>query len=480
MTRISRFFGSAHQLRLLLLAVWLLANTPTQAALPPVPDSLKALVRAAPAGSVARGRALLRVAAAYRAAADSAGVFAYAALASTEARARLDGETEARALTVRAEYRCQADELQRALLLLQRAERLLGPTGAPDARAAVHYYQGWAHNGLGHKAEAFGHYRRAYALYGQVRNRHQQAEVLSDVGVWYLDHGRLDSAAAYLYPALRWHRRLHSGPAYESTGLSNLGILFDMQHRKAEAAAFTRQSLALDASIHDSVAYVQGLENLAGIVADRDSLRPALHLYRRALGLYRRLGLTGQLAIPYTKLADLFGRLGLPDSVEYYHTLAIRRLLAQRSAPTEVARSMASLAQFYLTQNRLTEARHWATEALSRTDTLIPGDGAKALQTLHRVAARQTDYRAAYRYALREQRTQLAAAAAEADQVSENLRARYGTTEAEAQLRRLQAAQQAEARRHQRQTQGLAATAALLALLLVGGWWRRRRARQVR
>ncbi len=480
MMRTLRLRGPGNRLLLPVLLL-LLANTPSRAALPPVPDSLKALVRAAPAGSVARGRALLRVAAAYRAAADSTGVFAYAALASTEARARLDGETQARALTVRAEYLCQADELQRALPLLQRAERLLGPRGASDARAAVNYFQGWANAGLGRKAEAFSHYRRAYQLYGRVQDRHQQAEILSAVGVWYLGEGLLDSAAAYLYPALRLHRRLHSRPEYESTVLSNLATLYHLQHREAPAAAFTRQALALDGTTGDSVAYVQTLDNLASIVAARDSVPAALRLYRRALGLYRRLGLTGRLAISYTKLADGYVRLAVSDSVERYYTLAIRQLLTQGSAPADVARPMASLAQFYLTQDRLTEARHWAEQALSRADTTRAAGLAKPLRTLHLVAARQADYRTAYTYALREQRARLAAAAAEASQLSEDLRARYGTTEAEAQLRRLQAARQAEAHRYRRQTQGLGATTGLLALLLVGGaWWRRRRTRRGR
>ncbi|MBJ6110802.1 tetratricopeptide repeat protein [Hymenobacter sp. BT523] len=442
----------------MLQALLPLAARAQVASLPPVPDSLRAALKAAPAAGAARAAVLLRIADAYWEPFDSAGVVQYAEEAERVARRAQQPVLAGRALDLRGNYYREAGDVSRALGLLQQAGPLLRT--APSAVLANYrYHLGMAHGDLNQPAQAFQLYREAYQLAGT--NADLRAEILNSRGILFARQNRLDSAAVNLFRAVRLHHR-RGNRGSEAAALGNLALIYAQQKRWAEAAAYTRQGKALETALRDTVALATSWLNLGTVLLSRDSARAALPCLRLALHLQQRAHLTGAAPITWNTLAKAYEHLNRPDSARYYFA----KVLAQRrriGRPAELSVALKSLAGFYLRQGQWPQAESYARQVLALPRQALESNQVlDALDVLRQVAAHRRDFAAAYAWQTRAQALRDSLRALADTRITEEQRARYETDRAEARVRELTQRQQVTELRSQRQLLGAGLAAVLL------------------
>jgi|GEM_PF-881792 len=452
------------------------------APLPPPPDSLKVSLRVA-STPAARADALLRIAQAYFGPFDSTAVIGYALAAEQAARQAADRSLEGQAVDLRGSYFMQSGDLKRAAPLLHRAEQLL-------AKAPLHPRVNNLRNlgdlyvDMNRNSLALRFFRRAFALAaglpGQDRLA-QQASLLNSIGAFYYRQDRLDSTTVYMFRALKLKQQLKDTLGI-ATVLGNLGNCLFKQGRYADASRYARQCYALERSVGDSVAFSQTLGYLVKIAAARDSLPKALQLCRLQYRLYERLKMEASLPHVDIALAQLFGRLQQHDSVVYHYERAARRA-RQVGAGADVGEAVSNLAAYHLERGRLNEAAAWARQGMALdSNSSSPGSRRLLLSVQQQVAERRGDFAQAYRYLQQLRTLELKQQALDNRQLTENLRVRYETEQAEQQVSLLQATQrglrqETELQRLRRQRE----VSALAGLLLVagGGFWQVRRRRSI-
>lgn len=457
-----------------LLSVGLAGALRAQPALPPPPDSLRALVAAAPAPDAARLRALLRVSRALAKAVQPAAL-PYTVAAEQLARQLGDSAAVGRALDCRGAYYLELELPQPAAPLLTRAEALLRHA-PPPWQAANFENLGYLYTNQNQPQQALRYYRRAYARYDAPATRGQQADVLNSIGLLYLPQNQADSASAYFYRALRLHHAL--GDRRQEAGtLSNLAALSYYRDQRAEALRLARQAFVVGGPQLDSVSQATFYHQL-GIFLVPDSPAAALRYLRRALTIRLRKRMAGALYTSYQALGSVYEATAQPDSAEYYFRAGMLQH-RQGGAPWQKGLTLLELALFYARQQRYTEAATLARQALAlRGDEHLPaGDQTTPYQILREVAEAQHDYAAAYRYLQQEKATADSLSARENEVLVADLRVGYQTEQLEQQARI--ASLQADRAQGRIRLLGTAALALALVLALTGAfYWRLRRSRQ--
>ncbi len=438
--------------------------------LPPVPDSLRAVVAAKPADAAT----LLRVAQAYLEPFDSVGVVAYAQAAERAAYHTRQPLLAGRALDLRGDYYRQAGQPRLALPLLRRAGELLA-TAPAGQQAQQRYHLGMAYGDLGQPGRALALYREAGRL--GTADRHLRADIYNSRGLVYYRQHRFDSAVVNYFRALRLTPGL-PGTGTESATLGNLGLVYLRQRRWAEAAHYFRAGKALEAAQGDTMALASSWQYLGQALLGRDSLPAALHCLRLSERLARRSHLANYLPDAWRLLGQTYQRLAQPDSARAYLPRAVAAQ-RQRGAAGMVAGALHALAGFYLQQGQWALAEQTARQIATAPGTNL-GWQAQGWGILRQVALHRADYPAAYAALAHERALQDSLRARDNHELTEALRNEYETDQAQTQVQALR--REGEVLRLQSQRQTLA-TALGAVVLLAGaglglGAYRRRQLRR--
>lgn len=445
-----------------------------QAARPPVPDSLRAVLAAARPGSPAHAAALLRIGQAYVQPFDSAGVVSYTVAAEQAAYQAKQPVVAGLALDVRGDYYRQAGHAALGRPLLERAGPLLATAPAAQ-QAAQRYHLGMALGDLGQPAQALTLYREAARLGGT--DWQLQANILNSTGLIYYRQNWLDSAAANFFRALRLTPGLGStGP--ESATLGNLGLVYLKQRRWAEAAHYFRRGKALEVAAGDTMSLASSWQYLGRALLGRDSLAAALGCLRVAERLAQHSHLANYLPATWMLLGQTHQRLRQPDSARFYlgQAVAAQR---RRGPAGNLAPALAALAGFYAQQQQWAAAEQTARQIAAAPGTNL-GVQAQAWELLRQVALHRRDYAAAYAALARQQALQDSLRALDNQQLTELLRASYETDQAEAAVLRLRREGEVLQLRRQQQTlfTVLGAVLVLAGVGLALGAYRRRQLRR--
>jgi signal transduction histidine kinase len=471
----------------LLLLLALLRVVPGGAApLPPPPDSLRAVLAAAPAGSAQRIDALLRIA---RAQLDPPlpAALAYAQAAEQEARRQGNDVGMGQALDVQGDFHWLSQQPARALPFLGRAEPLL--RGAePGVRALNLYHLAVTYTDLRRQRPALAYYRRAYALAALAPDSAvQRAEIINSLGVFYLSYERPDSAAYYLFRAVRRQHAL-GRPQAEASTLNNLSAVFYQREQYPTSVRYARQALSIQRTLADTIGQLETLNTLAVLAqhdspdskrAGHDSLLAAMRYYQTAARLVRHLHQPGTQAELAFSMGQLYLRLGRPDSAEAGLRRALHWFLREDDEAASCSPRM-ELGRLMFSQGRLDEASSQLQQArsIARRHGQIP-DELTALDLLASVAVRRSDYRMAYRLSQRQKALGDSLVVLDNRRLTAELRARYETEQAEQQVALLTKQQEVVSLRQQRTA--IAGVAGALLLLGAGAGllaWYRRRQRQ--
>lgn len=439
--------------------------------LPPPPDSLRAVVRAA-ATERAQALAALRVARAFIEEIDSAAV-PWAEHAEELARRLADPVLEGEALDARGNFYRWSRDLTRAQPLLERATALLADGPAP-ARAANHYHLGMLYGDLHQFRRALRSYRLARGLFGERADATQRAEVLNSIGLVHLYAGRLDSATAAFLQAARAHHQLDNRQS-EAAALGNLALALLQQERYGEAARYARQALALEQADGDSAAIGETYFYLGRIALKADSLALALRYARLSARVLQDHHEYGVALRAFHIMGEVWQRRGRYDSAVFY----LRRVRAgyrQLHLASQELPLAAQLADYYGAAGRWPAARALADSVLRQTgadsSTTALDAALLALGVLRREAESRHDTERAYALLLRELALRDRRQRAENARTTTELRIAYEAEQAEEQLRLLQTQQEVARLRQQRER--LLLGLGLVVTLVIGGWAVRR------
>ncbi|MGI4875563.1 MAG: tetratricopeptide repeat-containing sensor histidine kinase [Janthinobacterium lividum] len=467
---------------LLLLALGLAGPQPGQAqrrpsALPPAPDSLRPLLRAATTPS-ARAGVLLRIGQAFFEPFDSAGVVQYAEAAEQAARRLADNDLVGRALDLRGEYYRESGNLRQAAPLLQQAEQLLAAAPRQPAYANVLYHRAMLYGDLNRFDQAHRYFRQALGLFRHLGDAAQAAEVLNSTGLLFQKQQQPDSATWYLFGAVRAQQQLGRRLA-AAAALGNLGLLYAGLKRYPEAARYLRQGYAIEASVGDSVALAVTIQNLGTLALLRDSLPQALGYLHQGLRLKQRKKLVGEYYYSFMSIGESYRRLHRPDSAIAYFRRAISST-TRYGRPGDQAQAMTKLAQMYQQTRHPAEAAQLARQVLALGQrNLPPPTWLLTLRVLQEVAAQQGNYPQAYTWLQQIQAEQQQQQAQENQRLTEELRVGYETEQAEQRVMLLEKDRELTQLRARQQAVGGALLVAL-ALALAGALVWRYRQRQRR
>ncbi|MBO2009364.1 ATP-binding protein [Hymenobacter negativus] len=453
--------------------------------LPPAPDSLRALLGQALPDTPARTAALLRVTRAYAQAVDPRTV-PYAQAAAAQARQLADAISQGRALDVLGRYYSQTYDDARALPLLRQAEPLLAEV--PPAERVSHLtHLADAYAALRRPGPARSLYGRAYALVATVPPAQRgalQADLLNSLGALTLENEQYDSAAYFLYAALRRQQQLGRVQAEAETML-NVAALHYFRKQFGPATRFARQALARQRQLHDTLALAQTYNYLGTLAREQpDSLRAALTYFRAAGRQWRRNHQEAQLQLVFNNLATTYRLLKEADSTEvnYRRALAVQQQHNQITS-IELGRTQTNLAGLLVIQHRLAEAQQLGRSALQLAEhDHQPTDAIEALAVLRDVALARHDYPTAYHLLERQQELGQTESRRQNERLVEELRVGYETEQAEQQVALLTQQQEVARLRQQRTTVATIAALLLLAGAAAGGvlLYRRRQRRQER
>ena len=409
---------------------------------------------------------------------------ALARRAEAAARALPNDTLRGLALDVQGDYHWQRTEPALALPLLLAAGPLLAAAG-PGSRARHQYHLAATHTDLRQRRPALAAYRRAFLLAGQAADSAvQRAEIVNSLGVFYLTFDRPDSAAYYLFRALRRQQALHR-PEAEASTLTNLGAVFYQRQQYAVAAGYARQALALQRQLADTLGQANAFNTLAVIAArlpSPDSLRAALRYYRAAAQALAALHLSADAAQADHAQGTVYQRLGRPDSAEVRFRSALRLYAAAHDSASATYPALALADLLVGQRRRLPEAAALA-EAVRRLAHRSgrPEDERTALNLLANLATLRRDYRAANAL-LRQERTLADSLTAHDNRrLTAELRAQYETEQAQQRVRVLETARELSGLRQQRTVAGLLAALLLAvgaAAVGVGRYRRRQRRRE--
>jgi hypothetical protein len=468
---------------LLLLTLLLWAAASLAAPLPPPPDSLRAVLAAAPAGSARRVAALLRVA---RAQLDPPlpAALAYAQAAEQEARRQHDDRGAGEALDVQGDFYWLSQQPARGLALLQRASTLLHAAD-PGIRALNFYHLAVTYTDLRRRRPALASYRQAYALAALASDSAvQRTEIINSLGVFYLSYERPDSAAYYLFRAVRRQHAL-GRPLAEASSLGNLSAVFYLRGQYATSSRYARQALALQRTLGDTIGQLETLNTLAVLAqhqtrntyeASPDSLRAALRYYQASARLAQRLHQPGNSAELAFSMGQLYLRMGQPDSAEAGLRRSLRWYLREGDEAASCSPRL-ELARLMISRHRPAEASYQATQARSIAHRYgQTHDELTALDLLATLAVRRNDYRRAYNLSQRQNALSDSLVTLDNRRLTAELRAGYETEQAEHKVALLTQQQEVASLRQQRTA--IAGIAGALLLLGAGAamlaWYRRR------
>ena len=435
------------------VGLWLLPGLPALAqpaapALPPPPDSLRAVAAAArtPAEQVVTWT---RIGAAYTEEIDPRAE-PYLRAAEQLARRLADSVGVGRARRTRGYYLHLSNRIAQGLPELQAARRLLAAAPPRDrGLAALYLAQAYADNFQ--EKPALAAYAEAERLFQDANDRVQLAELANSKGVLYMNLERYGVATKYLYTAANEFRALRK-PQAEAVTLFNIASVYVMQRLIWKADTVAAQSAAAARRAGDTLQWATALQLRAMCASERDDHARALTLLRqvrRLAGAHPGIN-TARLTLNF---ANAFSDLGLPDSVDFY----VGRAIAMLEASGQIASPVGSIALANQAYARAVKGQLAEATALAdRSEKLHPQlsadlDTRRLLVTVRRLAAAGSGrWPEAYRLLLDEYHLTDTVKSQRLNRATEELRTRYETDRAEQAARDASAlaeAQQARARR---------------------------------
>ncbi len=170
------------------------------------------------------------------------------------------------------------------------AQRVLGLATLDDGdRGRVERVAGLAQRMSGKPGLAEAHLLEALALFRAVGEVWGEASVLGNLGLLFMERGRMDEAGKAQEQALALHRSVRHRKG-EGIALGNLAVLHRRIGQGARAAQECEDALAIHREVGNRREEGVALGNLGLLCAERDRLDAAKLHFEAALAIHREVG----------------------------------------------------------------------------------------------------------------------------------------------------------------------------------------------
>lgn len=200
--------------------------------------------------------------------------------------------------------------------------------GHSEGQADALYKLGGLSRQAWEREKAVEYYLRALPLYRKVGSRPQEAAVLNDLGLAYFESGHAGLAESSFQSSLSLARG--SGDLKTTaTALTNLCRLGSTRSRFALAFAHCEEALQIWTKLERVERELEVLNLLGRLYRDLGQAAKALEFHGKARALADRHGLTGEKAVTWTHIGDVYLDLKkLELAIGYYN----KALEAQRNS----------------------------------------------------------------------------------------------------------------------------------------------------
>jgi predicted ATPase/class 3 adenylate cyclase len=311
---------------------------------------------------------------------------------------RLEPILRARALTTLGAASFTSGRVDEARAHFQSALAIHRDVGNRHDEGDVLGNLGDLHKEQGRKDEARSHYESALAIHREVGDRRGEGRVLGNLGNLHQEQGRMDEARAHLESALAIHREV-GDRRFEGSVLGNLGAVHSTQGRMNHARAHYESALAIDREVGNRRGEGRVLGNLGILERRQGRMDEARAHYDAALMLARDVGdrrFEGNVLGNLGNLHAAHGRRNEAQACQEEALVIVREVGNRRNE----AYILTSLGHSHVAQGRRDEGRACLerAHAIARDvgERLLEGNSLRCLGDLDAVDGRTDDARARF------------------------------------------------------------------------------------
>ncbi len=247
------------------------------------------------------------------------------------------------------------------------------------------------------------YFEQAIELARVVGNQRLTANILSNMGLFHLEHGDYEKALDYYSESLPLHEQTNNRLSLAITSIQ-LGLIYDelLQHEKSLEYNLRAMKIFEDFGFMEDVG--GALNNIGFNYANLGNYAKSREFYLRSIDLHEKHSHVEGSPYPYTNLGDLLRLMGhYEESLERLNAgLALTRAVGDR---LQEARTLAYLSRLFATEDfalaDLEQSRQYTLEALAifeqmgATDPRTKAEIVKQHYQLAELYKRQGNYEAA-------------------------------------------------------------------------------------
>ena len=235
-------------------------------------------------------------------------------------------------------------DFKRQLAAAERARAKAAELKAPLLTARAFVQEGWAHEALGERGEAFSPYQQARDLSASLGDRDGVATAARRMGNLLVTQSDLVGATTMYQESLAIFRELGNQKGIANC-LNDLGVVLLNKGDLAEASKLFEESLAISREIGDKLSAAMALGNLGNVLREQGDRARAREKFKEALILQHELGMKLHEAISLGNIAWL---LELDGDVAaaipaYEQSVALSKQIGAKGTTTEALTGLASV-----------------------------------------------------------------------------------------------------------------------------------------
>jgi CHAT domain-containing protein/tetratricopeptide (TPR) repeat protein len=152
-------------------------------------------------------------------------------------------------------------------------------------------------------------FNQSLLLYRQTGNKTEEAKILSNIAIFYLNLGEYERALDYYDQSLSLYQQLKE-TAKVATIINNIGKIYSDLGEKQKALNYYNQYLLLNQQLRDIAGEAIALNNIGQVYSDLGKKQEVLDYFHQSLRLKRQVGNKAGEAITLNNIGQLYSELG--------------------------------------------------------------------------------------------------------------------------------------------------------------------------
>ncbi len=252
---------------------------------------------------------------------------------------------------------------------------------------------------LGNYAVATENYQKSLEFTELMHDKHQKANVLTNIGVVYYYQANYPKALEFYFASLKLKEELKLDKGIALT-LNNIGTVYYDLKNYEKAKEYHTKALEIRTKIKDTKGTAESYNNLGLVAKIQNDYNKSLNYFEKSLSIKQRLKEIKGIAITLNNIGTVYECLKDYDKAfkVYNESYEIRTKIKDNEG---LAAVLTNLANIHLLKNELARAEESALKSLEISTEIKANDRVKnAYLMLSEIAAAQKNFAKAYKYHL--------------------------------------------------------------------------------